>query len=200
LGAVEPGAADALGAGCAGLGAVELSALDPLDPEAELEGVAAGLGALEPPPESEPEPLDGEELAGFGATPPPPPPPESPDGPPATSATVRTTTDGADTAGVVAEVAVVAVVAFAGESSVPSSHTSAAAPSSTDTDPARHIRDSTAAATWTGNARDAAGTGTGGTAHTRRPPAEATDTITNAPRVLPTPRRPALPGHRPTMA
>jgi len=179
------------------LGAVELSALDPLDPEAELEGVAAGLGALEPPPESEPEPLDGEELAGFGATPPPPPPPESPDGPPPTLATVRTTTDGADTAGVVAEVA---VVAFAGDSSVPSSHARAVAPSSSDTDPARHIPDSTAAATRTGNARDATGTGTGGTAHTRRPPAEATDTITNAPRVLPTPRRPALPGHRPTMA
>jgi len=126
------------------LGAVELSALDPLDPEAELEGVAAGLGALEPPPESEPEPLDGEELAGFGATPPPPPPPESPDGLPATSATLRTTTDGADTSSVVAEVA---VVAFAGDSSVPSIHTRAAAPRSTDTDPARHIRDSTPAAT-----------------------------------------------------
>ena len=174
------GAVLALRAGFAGFGAAELSALDPL--EGELDGFAAGLGALEPP-ELDPEPFE-EELAGFGATCAPLSPPDPPEGPPATLATGRTATDEGDTDTAVTEMA---VMAFAGDSNVPSSHTRAAQPSSTDTDPARHIRDSAAASTRAGNARDTADTGTGGTAQLRRPPAEVTDTITNAPRVLPTP-------------
>jgi hypothetical protein len=163
----------ALGAGFAGFGAAELFALDPL--EGELAGFAAGLGALAL---LEPEPLD-EELAGFGATcgalsPPPPP------GPPATLATVRTTAEDGDT---VAEPRAVVVVVLAGESKVPTSHTSATPPSSTDTDPARHTRTSSAASIRTGAVRDTAGTGTGGTARMRHPPVEATDTITSSPRV-----------------
>ena len=164
----------ALGAAAAGLGVGALPVLDPLDPpDGELDA-AAGLGALELPPESELEPLDGE-AAGFGAGLAPPEPPE---GAPAILATVRTATEDADTAGVAAEVAV-----FAGASSVPSIHTNAAPPRSTDTDPAPHTRDRAAARIRTGNGRDAVGTGPGGTTRMRRPPAEATDSITNAPRV-----------------
>jgi hypothetical protein len=155
-----------------------LSAFEPLEPpelvDGELED-AAGFGALEPP-ELEPLSEDDFAAAGFGAGEPLPEPPE---GPPATLATVRTATEEDANPCDIAEEAVVACV---DESSVPSIHTRAVAPRSTDTEPARHSRTNTATSTRTGIARDAVGTGTEGTTHARRPPAEATDTITNAPR------------------
>jgi len=155
-----------------------LSALEPLEPPEPLDGEledAAGFGALEPP-ELEPLSEDDFAAAGFGAGFAPPEPPE---GPPATLATVRTATEEGANPGDIAEAAVEACV---DESSVPSIHTRAAAPRSTDTDAARHSRTNTATSTRTGIARDAVGTGTEGTTQLRRPPAEATDTITNAPR------------------
>jgi hypothetical protein len=162
----------ALDSDCAGFGAAEPPPPDPL--EGELED-AAGLGALELP-ELEPLSEDDFAAAGFGAG---ELPPELPEGPPATLATVRTATVEDANPGVVTEEV---VLAFVDKSSVPNIHTSATAPRSTDTDPARHSRTNTATSTRTGIARDTVSTGTGGTTHTRRPPAEATDIITNAPR------------------
>jgi hypothetical protein len=186
-----PLAGDALGAGGAGFGAVlALSALDPPEPlDGELDD-AAGFGALALPG-LEPLSEDDFAAAGFGAGFAPPEPPE---GPPATLATVRTATEEDASPGVGAEEAVVACV---DESSVPSIHTRAVVPRSTDTDAARHSRTNTAISTRTGIARDTAGTGTGGTTQLRRPPAEATDTITNTPRVG-APRRSTDPSCRPT--
>jgi hypothetical protein len=161
----------ALGVGCDGFGAVLLSELEPPDPlDGVLEG-AAGFGAL---PLSELEPLSEDDFAaaGFGAGEPLPEPPE---GPPATLATVRTATeDDTNPCDIAEETAAVCVQ----ESSVPSIHTEAVTPSSTDTEPARHTRTNTAVSTRTGIGRDAVGTGTGGTTLLRRPPAEATDIIT----------------------
>ena len=160
------GAVLALDADCAGLGAGLPP--DPLEPpellDGELEDAAAGLGAGELP-ELEPLSEDDFAAAGFGAGELPPEPPE---GPPATLATVRTTTDEDTDPAVVGAVEAVGCVA---DRSVPSIHTSAVAPSSTDTDPARHSRTNIAISTRDGVARDAVDTGTGATTQLRRPPA-----------------------------
>jgi hypothetical protein len=86
-------------------------------------------------------------------------------------ATVRTATVDGESAELSAEIAVE-------ECKAASIHTSTAAPRSTDTDPVRHSRTSTAASIRIGSAREAVGTGTGGATLLRRPPAEATDIIT----------------------
>jgi hypothetical protein len=123
----------ALDSDCAGFGAAEPPPLDPL--EGELDD-AAGFGALELP-ELEPLSEDDFAAAGFGAGELPPEPPEAP---PATLATVRTATVEDTNPGVVTEEV---VLAFVDKSSVPNIHTSATAPRSTDTDPARHSRTNT---------------------------------------------------------
>jgi hypothetical protein len=202
-GALDPPSEDELAFSCFGAGA---DALDPPSEDDELGDESAGFGPpaafapsellplelplLEELPPLEPleEPLleDLEELAGLGAGEALSPPPLLPPGDPATSVGTSRILATVCTAAVVGDNAVGAWVEVGVESRVPISHTSAAAPNSSDTDPARHIRDSTETRTRAGSrdwARDGAGAGTGGTARVRCLPAGVTDIITGSPRI-----------------
>jgi len=189
-----------LAAGSAGFGAAAgLGAAESAELEEELGEESAGFGlpaAFAPsellplplPPLAELLPLEElpllealELLAGLGATWEALSPPLEPPGEPATSVGTSRMLATVRTAAVVGDNATEAWVEVGVESRVAISHTSATAPNSSDTDPARHIRDNTATTTrartrdW---ARDRAGAETGGIALVRCLPAGVTDIIT----------------------
>jgi len=158
-----------LATGSAGFGAAAgLAAAESAELEEELGDESAGFGLpaafapsellpLEDPPLEELPPLlpleelplleELELLAGLGAGAALSPPLEPP-GEPATSAgTSRMLATVCTAAVVVGDTATAGWVEAVVESRVAISHTSAAAPNSSDTDPARHIRDNTATTT-----------------------------------------------------
>ncbi|HTF53533.1 MAG TPA: hypothetical protein VK735_39325 [Pseudonocardia sp.] len=154
-----------LAAGSAGFGAAAgLAAAESEELDEELGDESAGFGLpaafapselspleellLPPLEELPPLPLleDLELLAGLGAGA-ALSPPLAPPGEPATSAGTSRMLATVCTAAVVGDNATKAWVEVGGESRVAISHTSAAAPNSSDTDPARHIRDNTATTT-----------------------------------------------------
>ena len=142
----------------AGLAAAESAELDEEELGAELGEESAGFGlpaafapsellALEELPLLPPEELPlleaVELLAGLGAGAALSPPLEPP-GEPATSAGTSRMLATACTSAEVGDTATAGWVQAVVESRVPISHTSAAAPNSSDTEPPRHIRDDTA--------------------------------------------------------